>query len=217
MVAPHGPTFFPGIYLGAYFERELGIPYTAFATPILFKVPYSLLMMSLTCNIRSIEPKDFASFFKEDIGPAAIYAGGFDDVFDNVETPDILTINVNVKSALFVIACKYNRNLIPTLVLNECDIFTHSDLMVKFCKYVHTHFIRVGIPFPPISGSSPFRLPSLMSNKKMLIIYGKPLSNDNPDTLTDLYTQSLRDLHKEATDRGYTNKQLCIKLKGSKL
>ena len=48
----------------------------------------------------------------------------------------------------------------------------------------------------------------------MLIMYGKPVSSDDPDTLSSLYIQGLKDLYLESVHRGYTKKQLKLKLGG---
>jgi len=212
MVAPHGPTFYPVVYLGALFEREFGIPYTGMTTPALFKVPYAPMIMTILCNIVGVDPTSLVEFLKSNNGPGITYPGGFDDVFDNSTDNTILTVNVNPNSLLFISAVTYKRNLIPTLVLNETEIYTHSKNVVNTFKYIHKNYARTGIPIPPMS---PCGLPLLGSTEKMIILYGKPVKGNTPEDLAAQYIEQLRLLHSNAVKTGITTKQLNIKIKSN--
>lgn len=212
MVAPHGPTFYPVVYLGALFEREFDIPYTGMTTPALFKIPYAPMLMTVLCNIVGVDPVSLTEFLKGDNGPGVTYPGGFDDVFDNSSDNTVLTVNVTPSSLLFRAAADYGRNLIPTLVINETEIYTHSKLVVDTFKYVHKNYTRTGIPVPPVS---PCGLPLLGSTKKMLILYGKPVKGNDCEELALNYIDALKELHQNAVKQGITNKPMNVKIRGS--
>lgn len=214
MLAPHGPTILPVSYIMSLLKQHYGVPNQVWVAPMLLKVPYVSMVLSAfgSCVLNSVHPKSFIPFIEGDNGPYSIYHGGFDDIFDNCEDNSTITININPISLLFKLAAKNKKALVPVLIVNETEIFTHNKYVVKVFKYVHKNFIRVGLPLPPLSSLG---LPFYCSGKQMVILCGEPIWESDADTLVTRYVASMRELHSRAVGSGYTKKTLNIKMRGT--
>lgn len=196
-VSPHGPTLYPVSACGQAIYKRFGLIVSICAASSMLKIPFVKFISSCIAHVIDVEPKSFIRDVSATTDPVLIYSGGFHDVFENCLHTETLNVMVNSKSRLYDILIEESKTLIPVLVLNEMDNFTHFKPMVRLCRWIHKHYIRCGVPVP-VPGS--FYVP-LFSVKKTWMICGLPIDSSQFKSGQELYhahIQGIQNLYTEA-------------------
>ena len=207
-VAPHGPGLFPVLACAIDAWKKFRHITNMCVADGMLQIPLLHEIMHSISNPISTSPKIFYRDFLIGDTTKILYPGGVKEMFENHATNDMV-IRINVNSRLFKFIHEKNVDIIPVLNCNEFENYSHSYVLYKICRFIHENIVRVGIPFPCLGD---YYLPC-MSRKTTYILYGNPLKASDSETPAEYagkYLESMKKLHEESYEKGYSSKKLII-------
>lgn len=192
-ILPHGATINGGFYMVKYIHQHFAKLTNFIFAPNLINAPFVNGFYNLFTHVYPATPEGVLSSIRNS-NPMIIYPGGVSDVFQNSCKNSHTIIKVNRRSRLFTMICDNLRTITPIIIVNESDLYSHHNIVIRVCKYITDNIMRIGIPVPYVGD---YGIPLMPSSKTMQIVIGNtivPKMFQNREKFIDAYITEIQNM-----------------------